>query len=76
MPAFTPRSSTVNSAALTKGADVSIEQYETLAGAILDVAVGDINEMKAAMWRIIGSAPAGTDPARLLRLTITRLGSR
>ena len=56
--------------------NTSHPHLDTAALAILDVAVSDINEMKAAMWRIIGSAPAGTDPARLLRLTITRLGSR
>ena len=41
MPAFTPRPSTVNSAAPTTGIDVSVEQYERLVDAQRPMPEGD-----------------------------------
>ncbi len=76
MTASTPMPGNLLSPEPAAEAPVSFEEYETLARQMLDVAVSDINEMKAAMWRILASAPAGTKAPRLLRLAIAWLAER
>lgn len=76
MTACTPMPGNVLGTELADDARVSPEEYEALALEMLDVAVSDINKMKATMWRILASAPVGTDAPRLLRLAIERLAAR
>ena len=47
------------------GADVSSEEYERLALEMLAVEAGDVVDVKAAMRKIIVSAPEGADIGRI-----------
>jgi hypothetical protein len=76
LTASTPTSSSSHGADPTNSAEVSSEEYESLARAMLDIPVSDVEELKAAMWRVIASAPIGVNVARLLALTMTRLQDR
>ena len=48
------------------GPDVSFEEHERLALAMLAVEAGNLAEVRDAMRKIVASAPGGTDVALLL----------
>ena len=58
------------------GADVSFDEHERLAFAMLAVDAGDIADVKEAMMKIITSAPPATDVALVLLLAISHARER
>jgi thioredoxin-like negative regulator of GroEL len=58
------------------GVDVSVEEHERLALAMLAVEAGDLADLKDAMWKVIAAAPAGTDVALVLSRALAHAGDR
>jgi hypothetical protein len=58
------------------GTQVSFDEHEGLALAMLDVEASEVADVEDAMRRIIASAPDGTDVALLLILAIAHAGDR
>lgn len=58
------------------GADVSFDEHERLALAMLAVGTGEVADVAAAMRKIIASAPHDTDVALLLSLAMAHAGDR
>jgi len=61
---------------VVSGADVSSDEYERLALAMLAVEAGDIVDVREAMGKIIASAPDGADVALLLSRALAHAGDR
>jgi len=56
--------------------DVSFDEHERLALALLAVEAGDFADVKEAMKEIIASAPDGADVALILSLALAHAGDR
>lgn len=69
-------SRTILSGGIVSGAEPSFDGYERLALAMLAVEGGDVADVEEAMRKIITSAPASTDVALLLSLTLAHAGDR
>lgn len=61
---------------IMSGADVSFEEHERLALAMLAVEAGNLADVKDAMRKIVASAPGGTDVALLLSRALAHAGDR
>jgi hypothetical protein len=58
------------------GAEMFLERHERLALALLTSNSASVAEVRAAMSRIIASAPVGTDIALVLSLAMAYAGDR
>jgi len=77
MTVATPRMSRAfHKGGVVSGADVSFDEHERLALAMLAVEAGDVADVEEAMRKIIASAPDATDVALLLTLAIAHAGDR
>ena len=61
---------------VVRGVEVSSDEYERLALAMLAVEAGDIVDVREAMGKIIASAPDGADVALLLSRALAHAGDR
>jgi hypothetical protein len=69
-------SSRIHRTGIVRGAAVSFDEHERLAGAMLAVEAGDVADVKDAMVKIISSAPDATDVALVLLLAISHATDR
>ena len=77
MSVATPRMSRAfHKGGVVSGTDVSFDEHERLALAMLAVEAGDVADVEEAMRKIIASAPDATDVALLLTLAIAHAGDR
>jgi hypothetical protein len=68
--------STIQRGGVVSGAELSFDDHERLALAMLAVEASDVADVKDAMMKIIASAPEATDVALLLSLAIAHAGDR
>ena len=69
-------SGTVQGAGVLSDADVSFDTHQRLALAMLAVEAGEVADVKAAMRKVISSAPDETDVAFVLSLAMALAGDR
>jgi hypothetical protein len=69
-------SRTIRRGRLVSGLEVSFDEHERLAFAVLAVEAGAVGDVKDAMRQVIASAPAGTDVALVLFLALSHAGDR
>lgn len=62
--------------AVMSGAEMAFERHQRLALALLAIDGGPVDEVKAAMSRIIANAPVGTDIAAVLSLAMEYAGDQ
>jgi deoxyinosine 3'endonuclease (endonuclease V) len=69
-------SRTIQRGSVVRGADVSFDEHERLAFAMLAVEADDVADVEDAMRKIITSAPVATDVALVLLLAISHAEDR